>query len=39
MAHIFQKSKDREKGAKVVKLASLVGLGDYELNTSFRRNS
>lgn len=35
----ISKSKDREKGAKVVKLASLVGLGDYELNTSFRRNS
>ena len=35
----FSKSKDREKGAKVVKSASLVGLGDYELKTSFRRNN
>ena len=39
MVRIFQKSKDREKGAKVVKSASLVGLGDYELKTSFRRNN
>lgn len=30
----FSKSKDREKGAKVIKPASLVGLGDYELRTS-----
>lgn len=28
------KSKDREKGTKVIKPASLVGLGDYELRTS-----
>ena len=30
----FSKSKDREKGAKVIKSTSLVGLGDYELRTS-----
>lgn len=29
------KSKDREKGTKVIKPASLVGLGDYELKTTF----
>ena len=29
------KSKDREKGAKVIKSTSLVGLGDYELKTTF----
>lgn len=33
------KSKDREKGTKVIKPASLVGLGDYELKTTFRRNN
>ena len=31
----FSKSKDREKGTKVIKPASLVGLGDYELKTTF----
>lgn len=30
----FLKSKDREKGAKVIKPASLVGLGDYESRNS-----
>lgn len=35
----FSKSKDREKGAKVIKSTSLVGLEDYELKTSFRRNN
>lgn len=29
------KSKDREKDTKVIKPASLVGLGDYELKTTF----
>ena len=33
------KSKDGEKGVKVIEPASLVGLGDYELKTSFRRNN
>lgn len=33
------KCEDGEKGTKVIKPTSLVGLGDYELKTSFRRNN
>lgn len=33
------KCEDGERHAEVIKPASLVGLGDYELKTSFRRNN